>query len=363
MTLAIDSSTPALAENASGTTCTSNAFSPPAGSLLVVVLANCYGNTITSITDSLATHLTYRKLVNGPLDSNAEIWVADCPSAQTGMTVTATTSATQPANVTGFGVIVMTGAAAAASQTGATNNGSGYSGAPSAAVTTTAAGSQVIGVAAMASVATAPTPATGQTNTFGSQSLVLTSGAGAQWCQTTTSPTATSGTVVTISDTAPTGDHGIVAAEILAASGGGGASATAGDTITLSSSAAVYTAGARSAGDTIAFADAATTGGNSWLASAGDTITLSDSAAGSSTHSGGGSASAADTISLSSTAAAHTAEARTAGDTISISSSASGAGARTRTAGDSIALSSSASGSVTPKTNPALLTAGFFAAL
>lgn len=216
MAIAQDGSTPALAPpNAAGTTVTSNAFSPPAGSLLVVTYPSNYGYTITGISDSLATHLTYRKLVGAVLDEDCEIWVADCPSAQTNMTVTATVSSSLPANESTLGVVVVTGTKPAAQQTGATASNSQYSGAPSCGVTTTADGSLVIGVVNFPNSTAAPSVPSGQTATF------QTIGGGSGWWQITTAPVATTGTLVTISDITPTGDHGIVAAEILAATGGG----------------------------------------------------------------------------------------------------------------------------------------------
>lgn len=208
MAIAIDSSTPAaVAAN------TSNSFSPPAGSSLLILWASHFNRTITSISDSLGSHLTYVKLIaySEVGDDNQEIWIADCPSAQTGMTLTVTPSAGTPDLL---GVVVLTGAAAAASQTGTTGTQGTFSGTPSISVTTTADGSWVFG--ALGSRGTsAPTIPAGQTDVFNGQTFQLNVNG---WAQATSSPTTSSGTSVTLNDTAPTGvEFGFCVAEILAA--------------------------------------------------------------------------------------------------------------------------------------------------
>lgn len=207
MAIAVDASTPAaVAAN------TTNSFSPPAGSLIVVVWASHLDRTITSISDSLGSHLTYSKLAafNENSDDNQEIWVADCASAQTNMTITVTPSAGTPDLL---GPIVLTGAAAAASQTGQTGTQGTFSGTVSITLSGTANGSLPIMVVGSRGSSN-PTVGTSQTTSFNGHAYNLNVNG---WAQTFTSPT--SGGSVTINDTAPTGfEFGAVAAEILAAS-------------------------------------------------------------------------------------------------------------------------------------------------
>src|SRR6266536_1424703 len=104
MALAIDASTigPTTVANA-GTTTTTAAFSPPAGSVIFVffALVGATGTTaqsVISLTDSLAGHLSWTLYTGSRdnirsgtlLDGGTEVWWAACPSAQTNMTATAT---------------------------------------------------------------------------------------------------------------------------------------------------------------------------------------------------------------------------------------------------------------------------------
>ena len=221
MAIAIDSSTPA-AVSINSTSGSTAAFNPPANSLLVVMSAGVVGagpGKITSITDNLAGHLTYtvaKQEESTYSDFWAEIWTAPCAIAQTGMTVTPTWGA-NPEGM--LAVAVLTGAAS--SQAGAATNGAtANSASVSCGVTTTANGSLVIGVAGSRS-STSPTAVPGaQTNTFGSQSFVLsTVGADYAWAQTTTADTANSGTLVTLTDTITSSEWAMAAAEILAGAG------------------------------------------------------------------------------------------------------------------------------------------------
>lgn len=227
MALAIDASTPALVtQNAAFiTSLASNSFSPPAGSLLVVVVGfPSSANAVTSITDSLGTPLTYtNRVAHAAGATDTEIWVADCPSAQTGMTVTANFSNSKGQCI---GVLVMTGAKAAASQTGVTATADPTS-PPSIAVAGTTTGSFVIAGFGDFASGNTPTTAGGQTFTFNSHSYFFSDGGGAGdgcWFQSTSSPS--SGGTVTLSCTAPTDTTHIAAAEILAAGGGTSVSIT-----------------------------------------------------------------------------------------------------------------------------------------
>jgi hypothetical protein len=215
--IVVSTSTPAMAAApGSGTTATSNTFSPPAGSVIVLAWSCYHACAISTVTDSLGTHLNWTKKIAESYggDTDAEIWIADCPSAQTNMTVTVTL-ATAVSGDGGLVPIVLTGAKAVASQTGASLGTGAYSGLPSGALTTTAAASLVIAAVSSRGTGTV-TPASGQTLTFGTQVLNLTQDSADQYCQTTTASTPASGTVVTISDTAPSGEYSMAVAEILA---------------------------------------------------------------------------------------------------------------------------------------------------
>lgn len=109
--LTFDSSSPAI--NVSGflgstpESVTSNTFSPPAGSVIIVSSFTCdsFNNDwpasgFPTITDSLGAHLTWNNFANvfsnsaGTGVCRVALWWAYCPSAQTGMSVTVTDSVT-----------------------------------------------------------------------------------------------------------------------------------------------------------------------------------------------------------------------------------------------------------------------------
>src|SRR5215469_17205662 len=121
MALTTDSSTPAVVVGASGaiTTIKSNAFEPPANALLVITVQNTVStNQVTSITDSLGSHLTYEKLTGETgQETSTQIWVARTGATMIGsakenesMTVTASISATEGLKV-GMSIVVVSGAA------------------------------------------------------------------------------------------------------------------------------------------------------------------------------------------------------------------------------------------------------------
>lgn len=232
MALAIDASTPAVKGVAPATSITSNTFSPPANSVIVVLVSpggpSGSAQSVSSMTDNLGSHLTWALITgarsntnsNGQLGGSAEIWYASCPSSQTNMTVTANFAINSGATVSPDSLIqpiVFTGAKT--TQNGATaidpQTGSTL---PSKSVTTTAAGSWVVGVLINYTNATGPTPGSGQTNTINGNSAVLTNSTDAEafWGQIQNAVTPGSGTLVTINDTAPSVQHNMAIAEILA---------------------------------------------------------------------------------------------------------------------------------------------------
>lgn len=233
MGLAIDASTPALKKvPISGTSVASNSFSPPAGSVIVlmcvVIGPSGSATSVTSVTDSLGSHLTWALITGarsntnnvGNLGGTCEVWYASCPAAQTGMTVTPTYTP-DPAGAgdnEGF-ILPIVFAGADTTQNGATatdpQTGSAL---PSKAVTTTRAGSWVIGCVLNYTNATGATAGTAQTTTINGNVIQVTNSTDgdAAWGQMQNAATALSGTSVTINDTAPSVHHNMVVVEILA---------------------------------------------------------------------------------------------------------------------------------------------------
>ncbi len=170
MALAIDASTPNLKlVPITGTSVASNVFSPPANSVIVlmVVTINPSGAvaSVSSVTDSLGSHLTWALIPgarsntnsSGNLGGTCEIWYASCPNAQTNMTVTPTyTNPAGAGNGEGFVLpIVFTGAATTQNGAVATDPQT-VAALPSKSVTTTRAGSRVIACALNYTNATGP---------------------------------------------------------------------------------------------------------------------------------------------------------------------------------------------------------------
>jgi hypothetical protein len=222
--IAVDSSTPAMKfVSTASTAWSSNSFSPPANSLLVAVIGAASGGvttpSVTSMSDSLGSHLTWTKYnnINTFTDTETEIWWAYTASAQTGMTATVNWNVSSDGAV---GVIVFTGAKSSQSGAATGTNSSG-AGTPSKAITTTANNSLVMGaVSNWNSGTVTPTIPAGQGDVFNGNTYFVnnTIHDSGFWAQRQNSTTAASGTSVTINDTAPTGiEYSMVEVEILAA--------------------------------------------------------------------------------------------------------------------------------------------------
>src|SRR6266481_67235 len=236
MALAIDASTPNLKlVPITGTSVASNVFSPPANSVIVLMVVtigpSSSASSVSAVTDSLGTHLTWALIPgarsntnsSGNLGGTCEIWYASCPNAQTNMTVTPTyTNPAGAGNGEGFVLpIVFTGAATTQNGAVATDPQT-VAALPSKSVTTTRAGSRIIACALNYTNSTGPTPGTGQTNTINGFTITMTNSTDgdAAWGQMQTANTSASGTAVTMNDTAPSCKHNMVVAEILAPVGG-----------------------------------------------------------------------------------------------------------------------------------------------
>ncbi|UAJ77808.1 hypothetical protein IT072_10845 [Leifsonia sp. ZF2019] len=137
----------------------------------------------------------------------SEIWTTTAPGTLSNASVTATLS-----NTNGYHKSISVLAYSGAAGIGASAAAGAASGAPSVTLTTTTAGSQVVGVGNDWDGATARTLGAGQT--------VIHEFADAAvgddfWMQRTSGTTGTAGTAVTINDTAPTGDQwNLAAAEV-----------------------------------------------------------------------------------------------------------------------------------------------------
>jgi chitodextrinase len=169
----------------------------------------------------------------------SEIWQAVAPSPLTAAKVTAT-------RLTGSyqgSLTVVSFIGADTTSPGASNGASAASGAPSVSLTTTRPGAWVWGVGSDWDKATARTVGANQTKV----SEYLAPAGDTFWAQRQTAPTATSGTSVTLNDTAPTADRwNFAAAEVLPAGSDTQApSVPAGlkaDTVTATSAALSWTA-------------------------------------------------------------------------------------------------------------------------
>jgi len=134
----------------------------------------------------------------------AEIWRAFSPTTLSGASVRATLSQSVGASIT---VVTFSGVdtsgTGGSGAIGATGGGTAASGAPTASLTTTRDNSWVIGVGSDWDNATARTVGANQTMVH----QYLATIGDTYWVQRQTSTTPASGTVVTINDTAPTGDR------------------------------------------------------------------------------------------------------------------------------------------------------------
>jgi hypothetical protein len=144
-----DTANQPVAVHPTGTTATTASFTPSAGSLLVALVAvdgNTSGATTVTLSDSQTATWTLLKRVNAfsatnILGGSAEVWCRDASGGA--LTVTASGWAASGGNLT---VRTLLGAAATASQTGATGaSTTGASVPPTAILTPTTIGSWVYG--------------------------------------------------------------------------------------------------------------------------------------------------------------------------------------------------------------------------
>src|SRR6266404_4095156 len=173
--------------------------------LLAFISADSGSSSNTTVTKVAGAGLTWALVqrANAQLGT-AEIWRAFAPSPLTGVTVTATLSQSVLSSIT---VISFTGVDTSglngAGAIGAIGTGNARTGAPTASLITTRASSLVLGVGNDWDNAIARTVGAGQVLVHQD----LASVGDTYWVQRQTNLTASSGTSVTINDTAPTGDR------------------------------------------------------------------------------------------------------------------------------------------------------------
>ena len=207
--------------SAASTTITSPSFSTVAGSeeILALIATDYLSGANTSVMSVTGGGLTWRLVErsNGQ-DGTAEIWGAFAAAPLTGITVTATLSQSVLSSMTvmSFAGVNPSGAV------GAVASKSAASGAPSASLVTTGPNSVVVGVGNDFDNAIARTLGPGQVLLH--QDLASTGDT--YWMQMLSAAAGSTGSTVTISDTAPTKDRfNLAIVELLAGGSGSGPTA------------------------------------------------------------------------------------------------------------------------------------------
>ncbi len=213
--VAVDAQVSADGTDISNTVTTSPFSTTQTGEVLVALVQSDGPNPGTQTDTVTGAGLTWTLVTRANTQAGtSEVWTATATTTLTNVTVAATQNVTgsyhQSLTVTSY-----TGAAGV----GASASANAATGAPTVSLTTTRAGSVVIGAGNDWDNPTARTLGTGQTliheysdTTFGDDF----------WAQTVTNPIATVGSTATISDSAPTGDRwNLVAVEIIPTTGSG----------------------------------------------------------------------------------------------------------------------------------------------
>ncbi len=194
-------------DGAKATTVASPVFSTNSSNelLLAFIATDFLGGTNTTVTGVTGGGLTWALVVRANGQSGtSEIWRAFASAPLSNVTVTATVSQSV---ISSISVISFKGADASGTNgsgaIGATKSASAASGAPTASLTTTRNNSWVFGVGNDFDNAIARTAGTNQTMVH----QFLTSTGDTYWAQMQNSTTPSSGTTVSINDTAPTADR------------------------------------------------------------------------------------------------------------------------------------------------------------
>lgn len=229
MAIAIDASTPAPHQSGTSTSglsaYSSNSFSPPAGSLIVAVLVDTthVGTTaFTSVTSS-AGSLSFSRLDSNTVSSRTQVdvWLADCPSSLSGITLTATASGNiiSDGRNGAFFVLVLTGAAAKAGQTGHVAKSTGtWVGTTGVTLSAAASSSWIFAGFADWESADTPTFPAGQTDVFNSitQLIVVSATGDSEWLQGNSAAGNSNLTMKVTTPTVSSANNSMMAFEILA---------------------------------------------------------------------------------------------------------------------------------------------------
>ena len=189
------------------TTLTTPTFSTasPNELLLAFISTDFLSGTNTTVTNVTGGGLTWVLVRRTNVQrGSAEIWRAFAPTVLSNVSVTATTSQSVVSSITlmSFTGVDTTGTSGSGA-IGATGSGNANPGAPTATLTTTRAGSWVIGVGNDHDHAIARTVPANQTMIH----QYLPAVGDTYWVQRITAPTAVSGSAATINDTAPATDR------------------------------------------------------------------------------------------------------------------------------------------------------------
>ena len=213
--LSIDANV-STARSTSGTTIAAAVSTTATNELLLALIATDNVSGTTTITNVTATGLTWALVRRTNTQrGTAEIWRAFATTTLSNVTVTATISQSLPASITVLSFKgVDTSGTNGSGAIGATGSGNAASGPPTATLTTTRAGSLVVGVGNDWDNAIARTLGPNQTLV---QQYLATDG-DTFWVQRTTNAVPAAGSSITINDTAPTADqYNLTICEILAA--------------------------------------------------------------------------------------------------------------------------------------------------
>jgi hypothetical protein len=204
--LAIDTKAFGDQNSASATTSTAPFSTSAANELLLAYIATDYSSGAnTSVTGVTGAGLNWVRVVRtNTQGGTSEIWRALATSALTNVTVSATLSQSVASSitVTSFKGVDLTGTNGSGA-IGAIGSGNASAGAPSASLVTTRNNSWVVGVGNDYDNAIARTPASGQTLVHQDLSPV----GDTYWVQMLNSPTPSTGSRVSISDSAPAADR------------------------------------------------------------------------------------------------------------------------------------------------------------
>src|ERR1700730_9108731 len=262
-------------QNTPSTTVTTPAFSISSGNQLLLAFVSADNvsapnTTVTAMSGGGLTWVFVRR-TNVQLGT-AEIWRAFSGAPLSAISVRATLSQAVDSSIT---VMSFTGVdtmgSSGSGAIGATSSGNAASGAPTATLVTTRAGSWVLGVGADWDNPIARSLGPGQTLVHQYFPPV----GDTYWVQRQTNPTPTSGTSVMINDTAPTGDrYNLTIVEVLPPAAGGGPTFTISGAISPTASGNGSTVTLAQNGTTITTTTANATGSYSFTGLANGTYTV-----------------------------------------------------------------------------------------